>query len=125
MSNEYKFSKDHEWVKVEGSLAYVGISHYAQNSLGDIVYVELPGIGSTVTAFEEFGSVESVKAVSELISPITGKVSKVNEELNDAPELLNEDSYKNWIIAVEDFNEDDFKELMNKDEYDEFLSKES
>ena len=98
---ELKYSKSHEWVKYEDGAAIIGISDFAQDALGDVVFVNLPAVGDEVTAGEAFGDVESVKAVSDLISPVTGVVCEVNEELEDSPELLNEDCYGAWIIKVE------------------------
>lgn len=98
---ELKYSKSHEWVKYENGVAIIGISDFAQDALGDVVFVNLPAVGDEVTAGEAFGDVESVKAVSDLISPVTGVVCAVNEELEDSPELLNEDCYGAWIIKVE------------------------
>lgn len=98
---ELKYSKSHEWVKEENGVTVVGISDFAQDALGDVVFVNLPQVGDEVTAGEAFGDVESVKAVSDLISPVTGVVCEVNEELEDSPELLNEDCYGAWIIKVE------------------------
>ena len=98
---ELKYYKSHEWIKMEDDVAVIGISDYAQDALGDVVFVNLPEEGDSVTAGEPFGDVESVKAVSDLISPVTGSVCAVNEELLDAPELLNEDPYAAWIIKVE------------------------
>lgn len=97
---DLRYSDSHEWVKVEGDIATVGITDYAQHALGDIVYVDLPEEGDEVTAGEDFGAVESVKAASDLISPVSGEVTEVNENLSDAPELLNQDPYENWIIKV-------------------------
>ena len=98
---ELKYSKSHEWVKYENGVAIIGISDFAQDALGDVVFVNLPAVGDEVTAGEAFGDVESVKAVSDLISPVTGVVCEVNEELEDSPELLNEDCYGAWLIKVE------------------------
>ena len=98
---ELKYPKSHEWVKYENGVAIIGISDFAQDALGDVVFVNLPAVGDEVTAGEAFGDVESVKAVSDLISPVTGVVCEVNEELEDSPELLNEDCYGAWIIKVE------------------------
>lgn len=95
-----RYAESHEWVKVEGEYAYVGITDYAQNALGNIVYVDMPEVDDEVTKGEEFGAVESVKAASDLISPITGVVVEINEKLEDAPELLNEDAFANWIMKV-------------------------
>ena len=103
--NELKYSKSHEWLKTEDGIAVIGISDYAQDALGDVVFINLPAVGDTVTAGESFGDVESVKAVSDLISPVTGVVCAVNEELEDSPENLNSDPYGAWIIKVEEVTE--------------------
>ena len=103
--NELKYSKSHEWLKMEDGVAVIGISDFAQDALGDVVYINLPAVGDTVTAGESFGDVESVKAVSDLISPVTGVVCAVNEELEDSPENLNSDCYGAWIIKVEEVTE--------------------
>ena len=97
---ELQYSKDHEWVKKEDDLFVIGISDFAQDALGDLVFVNLPEVGDAVTAGEAFGDVESVKAVSDLLSPVSGTVAEINEELLDAPELLNNDPYGAWIIKV-------------------------
>jgi len=97
---ELLYSKDHEWVRVEGDIAYIGITDYAQSSLGDIVFIELPSLGATVHTGATFGVVESVKAASDLFCPVSGTVVKVNTALEDNPGLLNSDSYANWIMAV-------------------------
>lgn len=96
-----RYSEDHEWVKVEGDIAVIGISDFAQKELGDITYADLPEVDDEVEAGEEFGALESVKASSELLSPVSGKVVEVNLELEDAPEKINEDAYEAWIIKVE------------------------
>ena len=96
-----KYSESHEWVKVEGNVAVIGVSDYAQKEMGGITYVDLPEEGDDVLAGEEFGALESVKAASDLISPVSGTVVAVNGELEDTPELVNEDAYANWIIKVE------------------------
>ena len=98
---ELKYSKSHEWVKMDGDVAVIGISDFAQDALGDVVFISLPGEGDSVTAGESFGDVESVKAVSDIISPVTGVICAVNEDLADAPENLNSDPYGAWIIKVE------------------------
>ena len=103
--NELKYSKSHEWLKTEDGVAVIGISDFAQDALGDVVFINLPAVGDTVTAGESFGDVESVKAVSDLISPVTGVVCAVNEELEDSPENLNSDCYGAWIIKVEEVTE--------------------
>lgn len=96
-----KYAESHEWVKVESDIAVIGISDFAQHSMGDLSYVDMPSVGDEVAAGEEFGAVESVKAASDLISPVSGTVIEVNEALEDEPELLNEDPYANWIIKVQ------------------------
>ncbi|MCM1291811.1 MAG: glycine cleavage system protein GcvH [Prevotella sp.] len=95
-----RYSDSHEWVKVDGDIATIGISDYAQHALGSIVYVDMPEVGDEVTAGEDFGAVESVKAASDLISPVSGEVVEINEALEDEPELLNNDAFENWIIKV-------------------------
>ena len=115
---ELKHSNDHEWVKFEGDTAIIGISDFAQDSLGDIVFINLPGEGDEVTAGEVFGDIESVKAVSDMSSPVSGTIVAVNEELSDAPEKLNSDPYGAWIIKVE--NVTDQTDLMDADAYEEF-----
>ena len=96
-----KYSESHEWVKVEGNIAVIGVSDFAQKEMGDITYVDLPEVGDEVVAGEEFGALESVKAASDLFSPVSGEVVEVNEELADTPEKVNEDAYASWIIKVE------------------------
>ena len=119
---ELKYSKTHEWIKTEGGVAVVGISDFAQDALGDVVFVNLPAVGDEVTAGESFGDVESVKAVSDLICPVSGVVCAVNEELEDSPELLNEDPYGAWIIKVENVTGEE--ELLTADAYETFCAEE-
>ena len=119
---ELKYSKSHEWVKMEDGVAVIGISDFAQDALGDVVFINLPEEGDDVTAGESFGDVESVKAVSDLISPVTGAVCAVNEELLDAPELLNQDPYGAWILKVE--NLDGQEELLDAAAYEAFCAQE-
>jgi glycine cleavage system H protein len=115
------YSKDHEWVRVEGDIAVVGITDYAQNSLGDVVYVELPKVGEQFAANEPFGSVESVKAVSEVFSPVTGEVAGANESLNDEPEKVNQDPYgEGWMIRVKMSNPGEVDSLLTAAEYEDF-----
>ena len=108
-----KYSESHEWVKVEGNIAVVGVSDFAQKEMGDITYVDMPEVDDEVSAGEEFGALESVKASSELISPISGKVVEVNGELEDAPEKVNEDAYAAWIIKVEMSDASELDALMD------------
>ena len=119
---ELKYTKDHEWMKMEGNIAVIGISDFAQDALGDVVFINLPQIGDTVTAGESFGDVESVKAVSDVNSPVTGVIVAVNEELEDSPEMLNEDPYGAWIIKVE--NVTDEEELLDAAAYEAFCAEE-
>ena len=114
--SDLKYTKSHEWLRMEGEIAVVGISDYAQDALGDVVFVNLPQEGDETAAGESFGDVESVKAVSELICPVSGTVCAVNEDLLDAPELLNQDPYAAWIIKVENVTETE--ELLEADEYE-------
>lgn len=119
---ELKYSKTHEWIKTEDGVAVVGISDFAQDALGDVVFVNLPAVGDEVTAGESFGDVESVKAVSDLICPVSGVVCAVNGELEDSPELLNEDPYGAWIIKVESITAEE--ELLTADAYEAFCAEE-
>ena len=113
------YSESHEYVKVEGEYGYIGITDYAQNALGNVVYVDMPDVDDEVEAGEEFGAVESVKAASDLISPVSGVVVEVNEALADSPELLNADAYGNWIIKVELTDKTELDNLMDADAYTE------
>jgi glycine cleavage system H protein len=126
MSNlpkELKYSEEHEWVKVEGEKVRVGITDFAQSELGDIVFVELPEVGDEIEADEPFGSVESVKTVSELYAPISGKVVEVNEDLDDSPEFVNESPYeKAWMIVVEPSDSSEIDKLMTAEQYEEMIS---
>ncbi|MFC7322199.1 glycine cleavage system protein GcvH [Halobacillus campisalis] len=116
------YSEEHEWVKKEGEKVRIGITDFAQSELGDIVFVELPEEGDTVEADEPFGSVESVKTVSELYAPVTGKVVEVNEELEDSPEYVNESPYeKAWMIVVEPNDTSELDELMSAADYEEMI----
>ena len=117
------YSETHEYVKVEGKYAYIGITDYAQNALGNVVYVDMPEADDEVTAGEEFGAVESVKAASDLISPVSGTVVEVNDALEDQPELINNDAYGNWIIKVELSDESELDNLMSAGQYEEQLDK--
>ena len=113
-----KYSKDHEWVKVEGNLATIGITDFAQHSLGDIVYIELPEVGDTIGKDETFGVVESVKAASDVYLPVSGTIVKINEALVDEPELVNADAFENWIVCVEMDDPSELEELMDATEYE-------
>ena len=120
------YSKDHEWVRVEGDEAIIGITDYAQNSLGDVVYVELPKAGDEFAANEPFGSVESVKAVSEVFSPLAGAVVRINESLADEPETVNSDPYgEGWMIRVKMANPGEVDSLLTAAEYEDFTKAES
>ena len=112
-----KYSESHEWVKVEGNVAVVGVSDFAQKEMGDITYVDMPEVDDEVTAGEEFGALESVKASSDLISPVSGTVVAVNEELEDAPEKVNEDAFGNWIIKVEMSDPSELDTLLDAEAY--------
>ncbi len=119
---ELQYSKSHEWVRMDGEVAVVGISDFAQDALGDVVFINLPEVGDDCTAGDAFGDVESVKAVSDLVSPVTGTVCAVNEGLLDAPELLNQDPYGAWIIKVENIT--DTEDLLDAAAYETFCSEE-
>ena len=119
---ELKYTKDHEWIKMEGGIAVVGITDFAQDALGDVVFVNLPEVGDPVTAGESFGDVESVKAVSDVNSPVTGVIVEINEELADSPELLNENPYGAWIIKVENITAEE--ELLDAAAYEAFCAEE-
>lgn len=118
------YSESHEWVKVDGETAIIGISDHAQQAMGNIVYVDMPEEEDEVTANEDFGAVESVKAASNLISPVSGVVVEVNEALADAPELLNKDAYENWIIKVKMDDPEELKNLMDAAAYEKFCENE-
>ncbi len=120
--NDLQYTKSHEWVRMDGDVAVIGISDFAQDALGDLVFVNLPEVGDTVNASAAFGDVESVKAVSDLICPVTGTVVEVNEELLDAPEKLNEDPYGAWIIKVNEVT--DTEELLDAAAYEAFCNEE-
>jgi len=117
-----KYSREHEWVRLEGGLATVGITDYAQDQLGDIVYVELPPLGEVLAQFELFGVVESVKAASDLYAPLSGEVLEVNEALGDHPEFVNGDPYgQGWMIKIEPSNTSELGNLLTVEEYEEYL----
>jgi glycine cleavage system H protein len=117
------YSESHEYVKVDGDYAFIGITDYAQHALGNVVYVDLPDVDDEVSAGEEFGAVESVKAASDIISPVSGTVVEVNEALDDQPELLNEDAFENWIIKVELSDKSELDALMDAQAYAAFCEK--
>ncbi|MBI5971866.1 glycine cleavage system protein GcvH [Staphylococcus devriesei] len=120
--SEFKYSKEHEWVKVEGNTATIGITEYAQGELGDIVFVELPDVDDEINEGDTFGSVESVKTVSELYAPVSGKVVETNDELEDSPEFVNESPYeKAWMVKVELSDESQLDELLSADQYKEMI----
>jgi len=121
----YRYAKSHEWLLLEGDNATVGITDYAQSSLGDIVFIELPKVGQEIEAGSTFGSVESVKAVSDLYSPVTGAVTAVNEALNNAPEALNADANGTWIIKVAVKSADEAGGLLSAADYEKFVSEET
>ena len=118
------YSESHEYVRVEGEYGYVGISDYAQHALGNIVYVDMPEVDDEVVAGEDFGAVESVKAASDLISPVSGTVVEVNEALEDEPELVNKDAFENWIIKVELSDKAELENLMDAAAYEKFCENE-
>jgi glycine cleavage system H protein len=122
---DYKYTKSHEWLSVDGKSGSVGITDYAQESLGDIVFVELPKVGAEVKAGEIFGSVESVKAVSDLYAPVSGTVTEVNEALGSAPETINADANATWIYKFDLAGELDGKELLDAAAYEKFVSEET
>ena len=123
---ELHYSKDHEWVRVDGDIATIGITDYAQNSLGDVVYVEVPKAGDEFAAHESFGSVESVKAVSELFTPVSGTVTEVNDSLQDEPEKVNTDPYGDaWMIRVKMSNPGEVDSMLTAAEYEDFTKAEA
>ncbi|ADH98661.1 glycine cleavage system protein GcvH [Salisediminibacterium selenitireducens] len=125
LPKDLKYSAEHEWVKQEDGKVRIGITDHAQSELGDIVFVELPEVGDEIEVEEPFGSVESVKTVSELYAPVTGKVVEVNEDLEDSPEFVNESPYeKAWMIVVEPSDEGELSQLMDADAYDKLISEE-
>ncbi len=123
VKDDRKYAESHEWVKVDGDVATIGISDFAQHALGDVVYVDLPEVGDEVEAGEDFGAVESVKAASDLISPVSGEIVEVNEALEDAPEMVNADPYNNWIIKVKMSDPGELDSLLDAAAYDQ-LTKE-
>ena len=123
---DLKYTKEHEWLAMHGSVGMVGITHYAQSELGDIVYVELPAIGTAVVAGEEFGTVESVKAVSEIYAPVSGEVLELNATLAQAPETVNKDPYgEGWLIKIKLADAGDVQGLMSAEEYRKYVEEEA
>ena len=120
-----RYTKEHEWISVEGSIGTIGITDYAQSSLGDIVYVDVPKVGDTVSAHATFGSVESVKAVSDLFSPVSGTVTAVNEELKTSPDKINENAHEAWILKVELSDLKELDGLLDAAAYEAFVSEET
>jgi len=121
--DDLKYTREHEWARAEGDRATVGITHYAQEALGDIVYVDLPPVGTAVTGGEAFGEVESTKSVSDLYSPVTGTVAERNDELDKSPELINSDPYgQGWLVVVEMGDADELNQLMDAEAYAEMVA---
>ncbi|WP_019243827.1 MULTISPECIES: glycine cleavage system protein GcvH [Bacillus] len=121
--NDLRYSEEHEWVKIEGDKVRIGITDFAQSELGDIVFVELPEVGDSIEADEPFGSVESVKTVSELYAPISGKIVEINEDLNDNPEYVNESAYeKAWMVVIEPSDLSEVEKLMTAEQYAEMIN---
>jgi glycine cleavage system H protein len=123
-STDFKYTKEHEWIKADGKSATIGITHYAQESLGDIVFVELPKVGSEITAGKTFGTVESVKAVSDLYAPASGTVTEVNGELATAPEKINKDPHGAWLIKIALKNPSELNSLLSAADYEKFVAEE-
>jgi len=121
---DYKYTKEHEWIQVKGNTGLVGITEHAQESLGDIVFVELPKPNEELAAGKSFGTVESVKAVSELYAPASGKVLEVNESLNDAPESINKEAHSAWMVKIELSNPKEADMLMSAEEYEAYIAEE-
>jgi len=121
---DYKYTKEHEWLKIDGETGSIGITDYAQNSLGDIVFVELPKVGTEIAAGKTFGSVESVKAVSDLFAPVSGSVTEVNEALNTAPEQVNKDANNTWMIKVKLKDASEAGQLLSAGDYEKFIAEE-
>jgi len=121
----YRYTKEHEWIQADGAKGTVGITDYAQNSLGDIVFVDLPKVGDAIKAGETFGSVESVKAVSDLFAPVSGTVTAVNEELKDAPEKINADANNTWLLKIDLTDAKQIDGLLTAADYEKFTSEET
>ena len=119
---KFKFTKDHEWLNLQEDLAIVGITDYAQSQLGDIVFIEMPQVSTKIAASESFGAIEAVKTVADLFAPASGEVIEINEDLDSNPDLVNSDPYnEGWIVKLKIDNNDEINELMNYDEYQEFI----
>lgn len=121
---DYKYTREHEWIQVSGNTGLVGITDHAQESLGDIVFVELPKVGGNLDAGKTFGTVESVKAVSELYAPVAGRVVEINESLNQSPEQINKDAHRAWMVKIELTHPDDLKSLLSAEEYEKYIAEE-
>jgi len=121
---DYKYTKEHEWLKIDGNTGVIGITDYAQNSLGDIVFVELPKVGTEIAAGKTFGSVESVKAVSDLFAPVSGTVTEINEALNTAPEPVNKDANTTWMTKVKLKDAGEAAKLLSGADYEKFIAEE-
>ncbi len=120
--NELKYTSEHEWIRVEGNIGIVGITDFAQNELGDIVYVDIPVLGKTIAQNDVFGSIETVKVVSDLFSPVSGKVIEINSTINDAPEKINKDPYgEGWLIKIEISNPEEIANLLTSDAYQKLI----
>jgi glycine cleavage system H protein len=121
---DYKYTKEHEWIKADGNKATIGITHHAQESLGDIVFVELPKVGSEIASGKAFGSVESVKAVSDLYAPVSGSVTDINPDLTTAPEKINQDAHAAWMIKITLKNPAELNALLSAADYEKFVAEE-
>ena len=121
---DYKYTKEHEWIKADGKSATIGITHHAQESLGDIVFVDLPKVGSEITAGKAFGSVESVKAVSDLYAPVSGTVTEVNGDLATAPEKINKDAHSAWMLKITLKDPNELNALLPASDYEKFVAEE-
>ncbi|MCD6234238.1 MAG: glycine cleavage system protein GcvH [Candidatus Marinimicrobia bacterium] len=116
-----KYSDDHEWVRVEGDEAVVGITDFAQSELGDVVYLELPSVGDEVSKGDAFGTIEAVKTVSDMLAPVSGEVIAVNEDLNDSPENVNKEPYESWLVKIKMSDPSEAEDLMDAEAYEEFI----
>ena len=122
---DFKYTKEHEWIKIDGGTGTIGITDHAQQALGDIVFVELPKVGATITAGQSFGTVESVKAVSDLYAPVTGEVTEVNGDLATSPEKVNSEPHQAWMVKVKLSNPAEANALLSSADYDKFVAEES